>query len=61
MKKIKLSSQEKNLEIINPKEGIILETLDMDIIENINHNNIQVIAILFNNLSDNHISGICFA
>lgn len=37
-KKIKLSSEEKNLEIVNPKECIKLETLDMDIIENVNHN-----------------------
>jgi len=43
---MKLSSEERKLEIINPKEGIILETLDMDIIENINHNK-QVITILF--------------
>jgi len=44
--KIKLSSEEKILEIVKPKECIVLETLSMDITENVNHNK-QVIIILF--------------
>lgn len=36
--KIKLSSEEKILEIVNPKECIVLETLSIGITENVDHN-----------------------